>query len=131
MEYLALGVLYVGVLFSLTGVVGMIRFRDVYTRIHAAGKVATLGVAFIVIAAALFQPQMGLRAVLLALFLLMTAPVSSMVIASAAHRSRDDQPMTYDGVEVRDDLAQHKRLGVEMQTAPGQPVKAPEPRKSP
>jgi multicomponent Na+:H+ antiporter subunit G len=32
-----------GVFFLLTGAVGLIRFPDIYTRMHAAGKCDTLG----------------------------------------------------------------------------------------
>jgi len=64
-----------GVFFSLVGVIGIMRLPDVYSRIHASGKVATLGIFGLLIGLALL------------LFLLISSPVASHAIAAAAYRS--------------------------------------------
>ncbi len=76
----------IGVFFSVVGVIGMIRMPDVYTRIHASGKVSTLGLFGLLLATAALQPEQALKSIVLFLFLLFTAPVASHAIASAAHR---------------------------------------------
>ncbi len=88
-----------GTFFSAVGILGMMRFPDVYMRIHASGKVAALGVMGLLVGASLLMPELTLKAIALGVFLLVTAPVASHAIAAAAHRA---------GVErtgmVRDDL---------------------------
>jgi multicomponent Na+:H+ antiporter subunit G len=88
-----------GLFFSVVGIVGLIRFPDVYCRIHASGKVATLGLVGLLAGTAFLMPETTLKALALALFVMVTSPVASHAIASAAYRQ---------GVPVgniRDDLA--------------------------
>jgi multicomponent Na+:H+ antiporter subunit G len=87
LPYLGLFVVWIGILFSVVGVIGLFRFPDVFSRIHAAGKVATLGIAFLMIGTILFHPELLLKGIVLVGFLIMTAPVSSHAIAIAAHRN--------------------------------------------
>jgi multicomponent Na+:H+ antiporter subunit G len=87
MEYLGLLLLWMGVFFSAIGVLGLLRFPDVFTRIHASGKVPTLGLLFLLAGAVCFMPELILKALVLAGFMLLTSPVSSHAIAVAAHRS--------------------------------------------
>lgn len=89
-----------GLFFCLVGVVGIMRFPDVYARIHASGKVSSLGVIGILIGTAFLMPETALEVVVLGLFLLVSSPVASHAIALAAHRLGVPRA----GV-VRDDLA--------------------------
>ncbi len=57
MQVVGLIVLWLGVLFSLIGVLGLIRLPDVYTRLHASGKVSTLGLLGLLLGAALLMPD--------------------------------------------------------------------------
>lgn len=98
-ELLAVAALCVGAFFSAVGIIGMIRFPDVYTRIHASGKVSTLGIIGLLTGISLIMPEITLKAVALAVFMLMTAPIASHAIAAAAHR----QGVPRVGAE-RDDL---------------------------
>lgn len=97
-----LGALFIalGVFFSTVGVIGIVRLPDVYSRIHASGKVATLGIFGLLIGTALLLPETTLKLLGLGLFLLITSPVASYAIASAAYRA--GVPLV--GAE-RDDLA--------------------------
>lgn len=100
-EVLALAAIILGTFFSLIGVVGYIRMPDVYTRLHSTGKVGAFGVVFLTIATiATTGLTFGKGLVLIAL-LLLTAPVATHAIASAAYRI--GIPMRR---AVRDDLAQ-------------------------
>lgn len=76
----------VGTFFSLVGVLGMVRLPDVYTRLHATGKVGIYGVVLLLIAAALWTPLGWGRAILLMVLLMVTGPVASHAISSAAYR---------------------------------------------
>jgi multicomponent Na+:H+ antiporter subunit G len=86
-DLLGLGALAFGLFFSIVGIVGLIRFPDVYCRIHASGKVATLGLVGLLAASAIAMPQTALKALALALFVVITSPVASHAIASAAYRT--------------------------------------------
>ena len=43
-DIIAVAAIVIGTIFSILGVVGMIRMPDVYTRWHATGKVGVFGV---------------------------------------------------------------------------------------
>ncbi|MCC7207144.1 MAG: monovalent cation/H(+) antiporter subunit G, partial [Anaerolineae bacterium] len=62
------------------------RMPDVYCRLHASGKVATMGLCGLLVGAALIMPSAGLKLVALALFAVLTLPVSTHAIAAAAYR---------------------------------------------
>lgn len=78
-----------GCLVMLLAGVGLLRMPDVLTRMHASSKAATLGAALVVaaVAMALWDGAIALRAVLISLFLLITAPVAAHAIARAAYIS--------------------------------------------
>ncbi len=90
----------VGTLFSIVGIIGLVRLPDVYTRLHAAGKVSTFGVALLAVAAVLAVPYAWSRGLLLIVLVLLAGPVVSHVIGSVAYRT--GVPMRG---AVRDDLA--------------------------
>lgn len=77
-----------GVLFSLASAIGIIRFPDVYTRLHAGTKALTGGALFILLGAALQAGswQSAAKMILIAGFLLATNPISTHAIARACYR---------------------------------------------
>jgi multicomponent Na+:H+ antiporter subunit G len=104
---LGLIALWFGIIFCVLGVLGVVRFPDVYTRIHASGKVAMLGLVGLLIGAAFLLPATTLKVGLLIIFLVITSPVSSHAIAEAAYRS--GVPMrSRTGEPLRDDLAEKR-----------------------
>jgi len=76
----------IGTLFSLTGVLGYIRFPDVYTRLHASAKVSVFGVVLLMTAAIIFTPLSFGKGLVLISLLLVSGPVISHALASAAYR---------------------------------------------
>ena len=86
MAIIGLIAIWIGVFFSIVGIVGLIRFPDVYTRLHASGKVGTLGLLGILIGVALILPGAQLKILALAIFIVVTFPVAAHAIAAAAHR---------------------------------------------
>ncbi len=79
--------LWVGVIFCALGVLGLFRFPDVYARLHASGKISTMGLAGLLLGTALIMPSTALKAIALAIFMVITSPVSTHAIALAAYRS--------------------------------------------
>jgi multicomponent Na+:H+ antiporter subunit G len=78
----------VGGFFLVVGTVGLLRFPNVYNRMHATSKAATLGTASILLAAtAYFGPQgAGLTSLVGIVFLFFTAPTGAHVISRAAQK---------------------------------------------
>lgn len=100
MELIGMIFLWIGIGFSAIGILGLIRLPDMYTRLHASGKVSTVGLCSLLIGAAFLMPTAGLKLLALAIFALLTLPVSTHAIAAAAYRAQ--LPMRR---VVRDDLA--------------------------
>jgi multicomponent Na+:H+ antiporter subunit G len=76
-----------GSAFALLAAVGVLRMPDVFTRMQASTKASTLGLGCLLVGAAL---QMGdfaslIRVVSIGAFVLLTTPVSGLVIARAAY----------------------------------------------
>ncbi len=80
-----------GTTFLLLGSLGLMRMPDVFNRIQAGTKATTLGTLLVLAGAALMHPEWTLKLLLIAFFLLMTNPLSSQVLANAAHRSGADR----------------------------------------
>lgn len=75
-----------GSLIVLAGSIGIVRFPDFYTRIHAAGMTDTFGVELILLGMACQAGSWSEVAKLffIALFLLLTSPVATHAIGHAA-----------------------------------------------
>ena len=77
--------LVVGGLFALIGSSGLARLPDLFMRLHGPTKATTLGVGGILIASMLYFSSrdngLSLHELLVALFLLITAPVSAHLVA--------------------------------------------------
>jgi len=73
--------------FLLLGALGLVRMPDLYNRIQAATKATTLGTLLTLLGVAFIRPEWALKLLLIGIFLLFTNPLSSQVLARAAHRS--------------------------------------------
>lgn len=81
--------LSLGVLFMLLGAIGILRFPDCYTRMHAAGKCDTLG-SLLVVSGLAFYHGVSLESakiLFIAVFIFLTSPTSTHAIARAALRN--------------------------------------------
>lgn len=87
LQILALVFLVIGTALSLIGVIGFIRLPDVYTRLHATGKVSVFGLVFLLLAADILTPLATWKALLLIFFVLAASPAVSHAISSAAYRA--------------------------------------------
>jgi len=79
--------LLVGAIFSLTATIGVLRFPDLYTRLHAAAKAGPVGAGFVLLAVAItaLDAATALRAIVGIAFLILTAPVAAHLLARAAY----------------------------------------------
>jgi len=79
--------LLIGASFLLLAGVGMLRMPDVFSRMQAATKASTLGVACILVAVALHFNDLGIamRALATSVFFLLTAPVSAHLMGRASY----------------------------------------------
>lgn len=85
-DLLSMLCLLVGGVFGIFGGVGLLRFPDFYTRLHAASITDTL-CAFLIIAGLLLKTGLSLLSVkllLILLFMLFTSPTASHALARAA-----------------------------------------------
>jgi len=80
--------LVAGTAFLLFGGIGLVRMPDVFNRIQAGTKATTLGTLLSLMGVACMRPEWGLKLLVIGLFLLFTNPLSSQVLARAAHRTR-------------------------------------------
>ena len=85
-QLIALIAVIAGTFFSIVGVLGLIRLPDVYTRLHATGKVGVFGVVFLLVAAAIWTPLGWGKAILLIILLMISGPVATHAISSATYR---------------------------------------------
>lgn len=69
-----------------TGAIGLVRFPDFYTRLHAAGITDTAGAELLLLGMMLQAPSwlVVAKLVFVGFFLFMTSPVSTHAIAHAA-----------------------------------------------
>ena len=85
LELLASLFLIVGGIFALVGSIGLARLPDLFMRLHGPTKATTLGVGGILIASMLhfssLEAGFSLHELLVAVFLMITAPVSAHLIA--------------------------------------------------
>ena len=76
-----------GTLFVLLAAIGMVRMPDTYLRISVTTKAATLGVGLLLVSSAIFFNDLSTtsRALVIILFVLLTAPVSAHLIGRASY----------------------------------------------
>ena len=75
-----------GSAFVLIGVIGMLRFPDMYTRLHAASVTETLGAGMLLLGMLLHSTSwlVAVKLVLLGVFLFVTGPTAAHALAKTA-----------------------------------------------
>jgi len=83
----ATALVVVGTFFLVVGTVGLLRFPDVYNRMHATSKATTLGAASLFLAGFVtFVDAQGLTSLVGIVFLFLTAPTGAHMISRAAQK---------------------------------------------
>lgn len=94
MSWISMPLLLLGAVFFLAGTAGLLRFPDVYTRLHALTKADNLGLGLIVLGLLpqVPSPATALKLVLIWLLVLVASGGSAQLIARAARRLRTPAP---------------------------------------
>jgi len=76
----------VGIVFSIMGTVGVLRFPDVFTRLHASAKCGTTAVFSILLGCVFYVGfnAMAGKIIAISLFFLITSPVSAHIVGRCA-----------------------------------------------
>lgn len=85
-----IGLAVAGLVVTVSGVVGVLRMPDVYTRIQCSSKTITLGALPLLIALAVAEGPVttyGSRALLVAVLLLVVNPAACHALARAAYKT--------------------------------------------
>ncbi len=87
MEWISGSFIIIGAFFIFIAGLGLVRFPDVYTRMHAVSKSMSMGIGAILIAAMLefASWSSSLKALLIIVFLFLTIPVTSHIISIVAY----------------------------------------------
>ncbi|MGC1495023.1 MAG: Na+/H+ antiporter subunit G [Sulfitobacter sp.] len=88
--------LLIGSGFVIVGVIGLLKFNDPMTRLHAPTKVGTIGIGMLLLASMIHSFVLGdtsVHEILIMAFLFVTAPISAHFIAKVSiHRRSCDTP---------------------------------------
>jgi len=88
--------LLIGAAFALVGAIGLLKFNDGMTRLHAPTKVGTVGVGALLLASMIHSYTIGagsFHETLIMAFLFVTAPISANFIAKVnIHRKSCEKP---------------------------------------
>ncbi|GAB2693582.1 multicomponent Na+:H+ antiporter subunit G [Microbacterium marinum] len=89
LHIVSLALILAGALLCLTAAIGLLRFRDVPTRLHAATKPQVLGLLLIVIAVGIELQSWAAVAFLVPVMLIQfaTAPLSAHMVGRQAYRN--------------------------------------------
>jgi len=79
----------IGILFDIFGCIGLVRFPDVYNRLQASTKCVTLGTIMLLIGVAIASGSgaMAAKAVICAVFIVLTSPTAAHAVAKGAYSS--------------------------------------------
>ena len=88
--------LVVGAIFTLVGAIGLLKFNDSMTRLHAPTKVGTVGVGALLLASIIYNGVFldgAIQELMIMVFLFVTAPISAHFIAKVnLHNGACDTP---------------------------------------
>jgi multicomponent Na+:H+ antiporter subunit G len=77
----------IGTIFLFLGSLGVFRLPDVYNRLQAGTKCTTLGAFLTIIGVGIMNPDWFLKTLVIALFILITNPISNHALGRASRKS--------------------------------------------
>lgn len=88
-ELLSALLLFLGVFFIFAAALGVLRFPDLFTRMHASTKAGALGAGLTLLSIATFFQEASIttRALAALLFIALTAPVAAHLLGRAGYRT--------------------------------------------
>ena len=109
-EIIGAVIVLTGSFFLFTASIGLLRMPDFFNRIQAGTKASTLGTLFTLVGIAVINPLWWPKLLIIGLFVLITNPVSSHVMARAGYYQNCEQ-----GKMERDDLENLSQIKKEEQ----------------
>jgi len=88
-DFIGYTLVIIGILFDIFGCIGLVRFPDVYNRLQASTKCVTLGTILLLVGVAIVSASgpMAAKAIICAVFILLTSPTAAHAIAKGAYAS--------------------------------------------
>ncbi|MBA8779666.1 Na+/H+ antiporter subunit G [Staphylococcus schleiferi subsp. coagulans] len=90
-QLLAALLVFAGSIIALVSAIGLVRFKDVFLRIHAATKASTAAVLLTLVGVFIYfifaQGYVSVRTILALVFINITSPVGGHLISRAAYRT--------------------------------------------
>ena len=77
--------LFLGALAFFISAFGLVRMPDIYTRMHIGTKTTTIATILVTIGEIMIEPTWAPKLLLLTVFIFLTNPISTSVIAKASH----------------------------------------------
>ena len=79
-----------GGLFTMLAAAGLVKFPDVFMRMHASTKAGTLGATLTILATTLyfFDTEVTIKGILAVTFLMLTGPIAAHLIGRAANATQ-------------------------------------------
>jgi multicomponent Na+:H+ antiporter subunit G len=87
MQVIGIIITAIGTIFLFLGSLGVFRFPDVYNRLQAGTKCTTLGAFLTIIGVGIMNPDWFLKTLVIALFILITNPISNHALGRASRKS--------------------------------------------
>ena len=90
LEWIVALLLIFGALFMLVAAIGVVKLPDVYMRMHAITKAASLGAILMLAAVFVWHPQwiVGVEALMVVLFVIFKAPIGTQMLAKVSHKMK-------------------------------------------
>lgn len=84
-EIVLISLMFLGSVFILMAAIGLIRFNDLYSRMHATTKATSFGLLLLIIGVGLFfnTGMVWLKAFMIIVFIYLTAPLAAHSIAKS------------------------------------------------
>lgn len=113
LDLIAVVCMVVGCLMSLAAAVGLVRFPDLLSRMHAGTKPQVFGLLLLLTSVAIEgrDPAMIPLLILAWLFMLLTVPVSAHMVGRSSYRSKHlrEENLTQDDLKIVIEYASTKR----------------------
>lgn len=88
-QTIGIALMIVGAVFYVLAGIGLVRMPDVYNRIQAGTKATTLGTLSVVLGVGIYEPTWLVRALIIIVFIAVTNPIGSSVLAKAAYMRQE------------------------------------------
>jgi len=87
-DIIGLIIITLGIVLLIISAIGLLRMPDTITRMHAGTKASTLGSLLVIVGVAFLEPSLWFKLLFLALFILITNPLSSSILARSTYLKR-------------------------------------------